>query len=61
MESHEDVEIIQTSNEPVTEEEQPVAGESDEIKGIRDNWFDFLNCYFQLIILRSLYFFKWFL
>ena len=61
MESHEDVEIIQTSNEPVTEEEQPVADESDEIKGIRDNWFVFLNCYFQPTILRSLIFFWQFL
>ena len=41
MESHEDVEVIQTSDEPVPEQEQPVACESDEIKGIGDYWFNF--------------------
>ena len=36
MESHEDVEVIQTSDEPIQEPEQPVACDNDEIKGIRD-------------------------
>ena len=47
MESHEDVEVIQTSDEPVPEQEQPVACESDEIKGTWDYWLIFENFTFS--------------
>ena len=59
MESHEDVEVIQTSDEPVPEQEQPVACESDEIKGTWDYWVIFENLTFSgfLIFLQKSIFF----